>query len=178
MTSLTEAVNNIEAARVALEAHEKAAAERAAEIRLVIKVNREILSMSAEGLDREAVALAETVIYVQGQYARAGDDRASCISDAVKQLATGKPKGGYCDLWHQYFGTKTYDRWHGQRSDHAYGYGPRHGSNIFQVGLTKDARARDPRELTPAEIEAGIYYLTNIERIQDARTKAASGVAA
>lgn len=178
MISLTEAVKNIEKAKADLDAHQKASAARTAEINAVIKANREVLSMSAAGIDREKVTLAESVVYVSGLYVDGGDERASVIADAVRQLATGRAKGPYCDLWRQHFGTKRYDRWYGQRSDHDYGYGPSHGSIIFEVGLKSEVRKREPRELTADEIEAAVYYLTNIERIQAARINAASGVAA
>lgn len=122
------------------------------------------INQSLEGLDADKVALAETVIYVRGSYAKAGDDRASVLRDAINELATSD--GGR--LWRETFGTKSYDRWYGQRSDHPYGYGPRHGSLIFEIGLTRAVRAR-PQKITPDEIEAAIYYLTHLERIQ--RTK-------
>jgi len=43
--------------------------------------------------------------------------------------------------------------------------GPRHGSIIFEIGLTKEARQRD---LSAEETDAAIYYLVNLERIQSA----------
>ncbi len=63
-----------------------------------------------------------------------------------------------------------YDRWYGQRSDHDYGMGPRHGSIIFRIGLVSDARHR---ELTSAERDAAVYYLMNLEAIQAAKVEAA-----
>ena len=58
------------------------------------------------------------------------------------------------------------------------GMGPSHGSIIFAVGLTNAARKRPYADLAPAEIEAAIYYLTNLARVQaaeaDAKAKAAA----
>lgn len=133
---------------------------------------RAILSVAHHGFDPNKVALAKSVIYVT-DYRQGGADWRGCITDAVNFLATGKGKytSHYDNLWCCYYGTKNYDRWQGQRSDHEYGYGPRHGSNCFEVGLTSSARSRDPRELTPEETEAAIYYLLNVVAIQDAERK-------
>lgn len=166
---LTTAITNIEDAKAELAEHEKAAAERSLELRRIIATNREILTLSASGIDQEKLAAAERILSIRGSYAKGGQDKASCVSAAIKQLATGKPDGPYHDLWRQYFGTKSYEHWHGQRCDCEYGCGPRHGSIIFAIELTRDARSRAQADLSPDEIEAAIYYLNNLERIQEAR---------
>lgn len=153
--------------------HEAAAKAEADRLRAEINSRAKVLSLASEGLDHEKIALAHKVIEVRGSFERGGDDRSSVIQDAIRQLATGKPGDGYLDLWRQYFGTKSYDRWHGQRSDHPYFYGPSHGSIIFSVGLTELVRKRDPRQLTPEETEAAIYLLVNLARIQAAERAAA-----
>lgn len=124
------------------------------------------LGRASLGLDLDKIAEAETVLAVRGAFAKAGAERESARQDAIKWLAAqagGDPCSERLNLRAEYFGTKSYDRWHGQREDHAYGYGPRHGSTIFEIGLRNDARKRD---LTPAEVEAAIYYLLNLEAIQ------------
>jgi hypothetical protein len=172
MTTLTEAARNIEALTSELAAHTKAAADRTAELKGAIARNHEVLTMSAAGVDQVKIALAETILSIRGEYAKGGDERASCVRDAVKQLAAGSPSGPYHDLWRQYFGTKSYDRWYGQRCDCEYGCGPRHGGIIFAIELTCETRQRQQSDLTADEIEAAIYYLTNLERIQAARKAA------
>lgn len=117
-----------------------------------------------EGLDAAKIELAEHVIYVSGDYGRAGQDRAGCREEAIQALLAG---GGR--LRTEYCGTKNYDGWRGQGSNHAYGMGPRHGSIVFAIGLQPHARARD---LGADEIDAAVYYLRNLERIQDASRKA------
>lgn len=117
------------------------------------------------GLDRGAIELALTVLDVS-DYRRGGDDWQSCRRDAIQWLTTQEPLTRYGgDLRKQYFGTKNYDYWRGQREDHSYGAGPRHGSTCFHIGLRQEARSRT---LTPAETDAAIYYLMNLERIQNA----------
>jgi hypothetical protein len=141
-------------------------------LREEIRLRNEVLKLSEAGVDFEKVALAETVLYATS-YKHGGNDRASCVADAIKQLSTGTPvRQFYGDLWRVYFGTKNYDRWSGQREDHEYGCGPRHGSTCFQIGLTSETRARDPKTLTPEETEAAIYYLLNLERVQLAQEAA------
>ncbi len=171
MNTLTEAVRELHNLSAALSAHCASATKETARLTEEIVKRRSILALSAVGIDLEKVALAKTVVYAT-KYANGGTDRATCLNDAIKQLATGFPIGAYCNLWEYYFGTKNYDRWSGQRSDHSYGCGPRHGSTCFEVGFTREVRARDPKQLTADEVEAAIYYLANLERIQKAEEEA------
>lgn len=142
-------------------------------------LNREIALTHEEierqlfGLDSEMIAVAATVIYVGGSYAKAGEDRGACREEAIQRILTG---GG--ELFSEYCGTKSYDRWNGQHSNHSYGCGPRHGSILFEIGLTREVRSRDPKALTEDEINAAVYYLRNLERIQEAKAKAAQVAAA
>jgi len=119
------------------------------------------ISVGNAGYDVGLVNLSKSVMRV-GVYARGGDDKASVIRDAINDILTGGKA-----LQHGYFGTKSYDRWHGQRSDHPYGTCPRHGSIIFAVSFINDARTRS---LTPEEVHATVYYLNNVEKIQAAET--------
>lgn len=130
---------------------------------------RQAVKFEDNGIDQRKVDLAKTIIEVRGTYVRGGDSKASVIADAKRQFIEGiLPQSGE-HLWKQFFGTKSYEHWHGQRSDHPYGYGPKHGSTIFSVGVRSDIRRdRAPFDLTDAELDAVIYYLTNIERIQAA----------
>lgn len=125
------------------------------------------LNQLGSGLNADKVALGQSVIFVRGVYAKAGQDRASVIADAVQWLATGK-SNAYRGLDVESYGTKNYDGWAGQRSDHSRGMGPRHGSIVFQVGLTKQDRV-----LSVKETEAAIYYLLNLEKVQAAALAAA-----
>lgn len=114
------------------------------------------------GLDNDRIANALSILKLRGSYTNGGQDKASVIRDAVDWLATGKC-GAYRGLDELDFGTKSYDRWYGQRSDHEWG-GPRHGSIIFQIGL-KDRKA----ELTEDQRSDAIYFLLNIEAWESAK---------
>ena len=165
--ALIETVNLLAAARSEIETERKRHMEvmrhwQNEELRL-----QTIINQTEAGLDLAKISLAETVMYA-GDYSRAGQDRDGARQDAIKWFAGRQTT---TDLQHEYIGTKSYDRWYGQRCDCGYGMGPRHGSIIFEIGLRHDVRKR---ELTPEEREAAVYYLINLERIQSARAKAAT----
>lgn len=165
ITKKLDAQNQIKELRSNLEREEK-------RLQAIIDEANAALVMRASDLDLAKIDLAETIIRVS-DYSRGGSDWKSCIDDAIKQFATGKAVSHYKDLWSVYFGTKNYDRWSGQRCDCDYGSGPSHGSIVFRIETTSAARTRKQSDLTADEVEAVIYYLLNIERIQDARKIAA-----
>jgi len=166
MASLIQIVEERNAFQAQLVAHEDAAKAESARIRAEIVALQTLLNNAQAGLDADKIETARAVLNVRGTYAKAGEDRASVIQDAINWLATGKCSA-YQGLDTVSFGTKSYDRWHGQRCDCSPGCGPRHGSIIFQVGL-KDRE----RELSADEREAAIYYLINLERAQTAASDA------
>lgn len=170
---LTKAYQELYAHRAALKAHiETAEAEKK---RLCAEVEKASLAiqMSEAGIDQDLIAAAKAVITVYGDFSRAGEDRHSVRADAIRQIVTGQPiRETYGDLWRVAFGTKNYDRWSGQRCDCEYGYGPSHGSICFSIGLHPEVRKREEKTLTADEMEAVIYYLTNLERVQEAERTA------
>lgn len=178
--NLTEAARKMHALKSNLEQHIKQSKTVEEEYRREIRDCQQILSFSEYGLDQEKIAIAEKIIFVRGKLDKAGDEAKGVISDAVKQLSLGCPNNQYNgDLWRFGFGTKDYAGWHGQRSDHEYGYGPKHGYIIFQVGIQPDVRKeRNQSELTEEEVEASIYYLLNLAKIQEAKDRASSDAAA
>ena len=172
--TLTETIKKVADLRNKLCAHEDTAKAKSSEMRSEIADLQRLINLDSALLDCAKINLAQSVIFVRGQYTHAGDERTSVISDAVHQIATGE-KRGYRGLDHENFGTKSYDRWHGQRCDCQSGMGPKHGSIIFQVGLRKDARDRGGvTALTDDEREATIYMLTRLEAVQSAEASAAA----
>lgn len=166
--NLTESVQKIAQLRTDLSEHESAAKIRSEAIRAEIAGISRSLALDGAMLDQAKIEAARKLLYVRGSYEQAGEDRASVIQDAVAFFATG-PKP-YKDLRQGYFGTKNYDRWSGQRSDHPYWAGPSHGSICFAVGLTDAARKRD--DFTADEVESCLYLLTRIEAVQKAEAQA------
>lgn len=151
--------------------HESAIAALRGELQLAEEGARIAVSC----FDAGKILLAEHVIDVHGLYVKAGEDRAAQREAAIADILAGGVK-----LKGEYFGTKDYAHWHGQSSNHPYGYGPKHGSVIFSIGLTEPVRRRDTTPpLTEEEIEAAVYYLRNLEGIQATQeaAKSAAGVA-
>ena len=131
------------------------------------------------GLDLQKVELARTVLAVSGAYSNAGMwrandqgpyDRDEVVSDAALDIAKGGDR-----LRKERFATKVYDRFVGQRSDCEYGYGPRHGSINFSIGLTQEARKR---QLSAEEIDAALYLLGNLVKVEAAQAAARQQAAA
>jgi hypothetical protein len=138
------------------ERHEQAVADWEADIELIEQERRAI----QRGLIYSEIKLAEELLYVRGSAARIAehgsgepyDREPNPVEDAISDIAEGGEK-----LQRRYFAFKQYDRWHAQRSDHKYGYGPRHGSVVFAIGLTSAGRKSVP--LGEAERNACIYLL-------------------
>ncbi len=167
--SLLHSTREIGRLSAELALHEADAKKRSAELTGEISAHRTVMARVEAGLDLDKIALAENFLGVT-DYSRGGDERNNARQDAIKWFAgTLDMRNGYADLRSVYFGTKNYDRWSGQRADHSYGMGPRHGSTCFSIGLREDARKRD---LTDDEREAAIYYLLNLEAIQKSRVTA------
>lgn len=127
---------------------------------------RQQLGLLDAGVCEDKVQIAMSVLYLWGSYRNGGKDRNEVLSDAIKYFISPAEAKEYRDLKNVYFGTKNYDRWYGQASYHEYGYGPKHGSTVFAVGLKEGARKRD---LTDQEREACIYVMRNFETIENAR---------
>lgn len=153
------------AAREALRIHREEAAKREGELKAAIVTAKERLNIASSGLDLEKVELGRSVLYLAGTYT-SSSQRRSVVQDAIDWLATGE-KRTYYGLETGYFGVKNYSGFGDQREDHQYGYGPKHGSIVFAVGL-KDRK----HELTTEEREAALYYLLNIEAAQNAAVSA------
>lgn len=132
----------------------------------------EIIAQAGAGLDPVKIALARTVIAIRGSYARGGAERGGAVADAIQWLATGTSPA-YKGLDKISYGTKNYDAWSGQRSDHEYGMGPRHGSICFAIELLPDARRTHWSEINEALREAAIYLLANIAAVEAAKPVAA-----
>lgn len=118
------------------------------------------------GLDLDRIERAKRVLAVSGEvskpWAGRADDpkaRAKLVEEARIDLACGGER-----LLEGYLGVKNYEAFGDQRSDHAYGYGPRHGSIVFSVGLAREVRER--RTLDADEIDAAIYFLSILPKIE------------
>lgn len=81
--------------------------------------------------------------------------------EALRDARLAIIRGGR-SLLTRYIGMKRYDGFY-QREDHTYGYGPKHGSIVWRVGLTREVRERfyaDPdATLTEDEQEVALALL-------------------
>lgn len=134
-------------------------------------------SLLTAGIDLERIGRARAVVYGQGQLKeRPGrgsldsDTRAKVITDAKSDIAQGAPR-----LLLEYFGVKNYEAFGDQRADCPYGLAPRHGSIVFQIGLTESARKQlsGGEPLSEEQIEDALYFLTNLGAIEYANGVAA-----
>lgn len=81
------------------------------------------------------------------------------VEAAVRDLQEGCPR-----MARRYFGIKAYAGWPSQIEDHQYGFGPKHGSIWFRIGL------RDPLhgpELDAETRQACIRYLRAVHADPD-----------
>lgn len=130
------------------------------EIEESIKAARQDISVITAGLDIEKIRLAEFAFEFEGD-PRDYPEAAKAIADAKAEIAASdKP------LQKRYIGLKCFGGWIGQRSDHEYGYGPRHGSIVLSIGVR---RGMIGEPLSEGVREAAHYYLEVWPRIIDAR---------
>ncbi|MGP4913995.1 hypothetical protein ACTXJW_22025, partial [Hafnia alvei] len=96
----------------------------------------------------------------------------NAIRDEIAKKALEK-SGIEEELKQQYFGTKDYAHWRDQRENHLYGYGPKHGSIVFEVGLTRVALEKAGSVgIEEDDIESAIYCLLNIDEINKQKSNA------
>lgn len=133
--------------------------------RRVDEIEGKIRLLSAE-VDPDRVALALKVMEV-GEYSWWGDKGHEALQNAMTQIAQ---RGG--SLWREYICiTNFYGRV--DRLNRYYGASPpAHDVIVFRIGLRPETLARRSPDVAPAltdeEMDACIYYLLNVERIQHA----------
>ena len=112
------------------------------------------------GFDSDRIERAKGLVRVGAVNTR---KRQECVDRFVKYL-TENPKW----LESNYCGVKVYSGFGEQHEDHQLGYGPRHGSIVFRVDMIKPSFSESEREDV-------LWYLLNIEKIQEAEKVATDG---
>lgn len=92
--------------------------------------------MQVSSLSVEEIAMARSLVRIRGSLL---EDAQGAFQAAIDDLSEGGVR-----LCQRYIGAKRYDGFH-QREDHNYGYGPAHGSTVFAIELTREARSREAR---------------------------------
>ncbi len=126
-----------------------------------IKIGLENHGLDSGRIERatQVIAVTGLLTYVEYQQVRENTQRRKVVNDAIQDLATGPTK-----LRSGYLGTKNYSQWSDQREDHDYGYGPKHGSIVFSVGLVNRGR----NDLTDQQVDDAVWYLHNLPAIEAA----------
>ena len=148
---------------------------RKKEVTCKIMTTREELTQETMGLDSGRILRARAYVGVEGLHyiVKGVGDTQEMLRDAINAIADGGRR-----LLHEYFGCKNYDRWTCQRSDHTYGCGPRHGSTVALIGLTRpirDAMRAHGTELSMGARDDILYMLYNLERIHKSEEEAKKG---
>lgn len=138
-----------------------------------LKAFAERTLLLSEGADLARIDRARKILQVRGDANEVVSDREGHGRtvrrdkiEAAKRCLAENPAW----LKSQYFGVKNYASFGDQGSDCEYGMGPRHGTIVFSIGLTDEARKRD---LTPDEIEDALYLLHILPSISKAEKAAA-----
>jgi hypothetical protein len=159
ITSLSE---RIEAAKQAVTDEGKRHDAALAGLRLDLKLVEDERAHALAGTDPDVRLLASHVVEVKWHKNERHDEfDAGVVAAAITDLTADA-----VIMRKEYIGVKNYEGFIHQREDHKYGYGPRHGSIVFSVGLMPEVRKRlaDGGELTEDEKDAAITYLLNLER--------------
>lgn len=151
-------------------AYETACAAHASELKTLAE--REALLVA--GLDLKLIDAGRAVVRVQGSVLdvqHGADDRrdyvrARALHDAKERIAAGG-----AELQNRYIGVKNYAHFGDQRADCSYGSSPRHGTIVFAIRLTPEAisRLKDGDGLSEEEINAALYLLTSLPKIEAAQ---------
>ena len=159
MQSLAELKKSIEDKITARTAYQEEAGAEIKRRNAEISEAERIYLLALAGLNIEIVKKAEEILFVRGleNFPQGAD--MDCVNDALKWFSGAEMGNIYLDLKQYAFGTKNYGRWTHQREDHQYGYGPRHGSTVFAIGLQEPSR-----ELSAEERDACIYYLESLKQ--------------
>jgi hypothetical protein len=144
----------------------------AASTAALVKLNNDEALIVA-GIDLERAERGRAIIDVRGRVSdvRRGFDgngagiRAAMLAEAKADLALGGER-----IASRYFGVKNYDGFGDQRTDCEYGMGPRHGSIVCSIGLTRTLRdrIRSGPHLEDSEIEDALYLLSALPAIEAA----------
>lgn len=165
--SLTGITNRITEAQEKLRAERKAWEEREEGLKAELELVREVRVHLIAGTPPADRLLATHVVNVSWTTDQAKpqpekhDLTAIITLDAIKDVAAGAPR-----LRERYFGRKFYEAFD-QREDHKYGFGPKHGTIVFRIGLTQAVldRLEEGGELTQEERDAVILYLTKLPKV-------------
>lgn len=125
-----------------------------------------IIRIAESGFDADQLVIAQRVVNVKWigptGLRRDTNEVHACFNSARQAV-----REGGAVLLTSYLGVKAYDQFASQAVTCQYGYGPRHGSVWFSIGLQPEYWARAEKPLTEDEILAAVSYLTAVEQAPD-----------
>lgn len=163
MSAYTEAVARRNELRAERDEMEKQFADCRRAMDRRIATEQQVVDVAEAGGPAESFVIARGVLSVRwaraqvfdrGHWQETGPRRTSSdvglqIDRAIEDLQAGCPV-----MKREYFGIKAYDRWPSQVENHRYGFGPKHGSIWFSIGL------KNPQvDLTDEQTIACIQWL-------------------
>ena len=116
------------------------------------------LQYETDGIDSNRIDNAKRFIYIEGLKHNYGHgETRTCVDDLISDIVNDNYK-----ILKEYYGCKDYDRFICQRSDHKYGFGPKHGDIVFSIRATQDFREGKivPNEKDKNDI---LYMLENVK---------------
>jgi hypothetical protein len=119
-----------------------------------IQVQISYRDLLLENIDIDKVKTATALVYVSGLKWVGCGDTIDAIDDAIADAVIG-----FAKLRKEFIGCKNYDRFTCQRSDHPYGYGPKHGSIVFRIELLDKLYSCSDEQL-----DCCIYFLQKLKQ--------------
>lgn len=157
---LVQRKKNLEARKADLAQYLAESQKNANTLRAEIGELERLYNLAVNNIDVEAILKAESVLSIGVIKDFPSGDDLSCVEDAIKYMAGTLEITSWNDMKNTTYSTKNYSGWYHQREDHQYGYGPRHGSTVFSIGLKPEYRTA---ELTQEQRNACIYMLESLK---------------
>jgi hypothetical protein len=120
------------------------------------------IRVAEAGFDPVQFSLARAILIVEWGLDARGARRQDPEIRPVVEAAIEELRKGGGRLRRAYFGLKQYEGWSAQREDHDYGFGPRHGSIWFKIGMSEQYRRR-PEWLEEYERIACVAWLNALK---------------
>lgn len=140
------------------------------ELRILQAQKKELetkLQYEIDGINVKRIDNAKRFIHIDGLEEFGCGETISCVNELISDIVNDNYK-----ILKEYYGCKNYEGFVCQRSDHPYGYGPRHGYIVFCINATQDFRRG---EITPNEKDKNdmLYMLENVKnhKIKEEREK-------
>lgn len=109
------------------------------------------------GFNKDKIDIAQAIIYCKGIKTNYGKgDTIKTVKNCINDVLDG-----FKQLKKGYFGCKNYYDFICQGSNHPYGFGPSHGSIVFEIGLKQSFRM-EPEKITDIQVDAILYHLNMI----------------